>query len=317
IKQKAMNAGTYERKQAVLNLSWMTNSKLIRLKYFEKLAEEVQNGEFVNAVEYFMHPKSHIEAWFKQIVDEHPNQAQSVYEKTFEAESEQVIRNVRNCQNIEEIKNFVKYYLAQVEGVEYKMGQNISEMSETDLEMLHTSLIKGLEDKDKWNNVKSSSVTFCKPSKDDNVMKRLGCMENCFRCGALCWGGRGHNENECDTKRHHTCHQPCGLMGVHNKKSKHLIAIPCHNTLDDTLITFGNHEDIKWSEAKNKHFNDWFFTRYCDTQFNNLMCWFFEKLHKKLAEKYELKPALEDDLQKNNCVNLDYQQILSKLKLDL
>ncbi|CAG8633012.1 9813_t:CDS:2, partial [Ambispora gerdemannii] len=297
IKLKAVNAGNYEKKHAVLNLSWTTNSKQVRLKYFEKLAKEVQNGKTTNAIMHFERPKHQIDEWFKQIIDEYPNQAQRKYEETFETESEHVISSV-------------------LEGVEYKMGQDTSEMTETDLEVLRTSMMKSLEDQK--NNVKFSSVIFQKLSEDEDVMRRLGCTENCFWCGALCWGGHAHNEHMDDTRRHHTCHQPRGLMGTKDRYHKYLIAESCHKTLDDTLVYFGDHQNgIKWSEAKSKYFDDWIFAIHADTQFNNLMCWFFEKLHKKIAENSYFKPALQEDLQKNNCVDLDYQQIMSKIKLDL
>ncbi|CAG8563982.1 10873_t:CDS:2 [Ambispora gerdemannii] len=317
IKLKAVNAGNYEKKYAVLNLSWTTNSEQVRLKYFEKLAEEVQNGETANAIAHFKRPNHQIDKWFKQIIDEYPNQAQGKYEEIFETESEHVITSVRKYQNIEEIKNFVKHYLAQVGGVEYEMGQDTSEMTESDLDMLRDTMMRSLEAQ--RNTVQFSPVLFQKLSDDDDVMKRLGCTTHCYWCGALCWGGRAHNENMDDTRRHHTCHQPSGLRGTKDKNTEHLLAMPCHKTLDDTMVYFGDNQNgMKWSDAKSKHFDDWIFATHADTQFNSLMCWFFEKLHKKLANEYnDCKPALQEDLQENNCMNLDYQKIMSKLKLDL
>ncbi|CAG8670490.1 13279_t:CDS:2, partial [Ambispora gerdemannii] len=268
----------------VLNLSWTINNQQVRLKYFEKLAEEVQNGETANAIS--------------------PNRRH-------------VITSVRKYQNIEEIKNFVKHYLAQVGGVEYEMRQGTSEMTESDLDMLRDTMMRSLEAQ--RNTVKFIPVLFQKLSEDEDVMKRLGCTTHCYWCGALCWGGREHNENMDDTRRHHTCHQPGGLGRTQDKNTKYLSAKTCHKILDETIVHFVDHPNgMKWSEAKSKHFDDWIFATHAETQFNNLMCWFFEKLHKKLAKVYsDCEPALQENLQENNCMNLDYQEIMSKIKLDL
>ncbi|PKY14419.1 hypothetical protein RhiirB3_208927 [Rhizophagus irregularis] len=146
-------------------------------------------------------------------------------------------------------------------------------------------------------------------------MERLGCTEACHWCGALCWGSRDHHENSDKTKIHHSSHQPAGLALITNKDTSELIATPCHNRSDDTNMWYSDNDvSIKWSVAKVQDFSDWKFDPHCMHFFDDLMCWFFAKLHEDLAERCDLKPAPFKYLKKNGCLFLNYDDIISALK---
>src|SRR5205823_11762748 len=121
IHKKAMDAGNRERKDAVYNITWMTCAETIRLKYFEELARQVQNGDKEEAIRHFLRPKKCIENWFKHTVDDNniSRKPKQKYEDTFSAEIKRVIQEIRNCQSIEEIKVFVNNYMIQVDKIEY------------------------------------------------------------------------------------------------------------------------------------------------------------------------------------------------------
>src|SRR2546423_1118237 len=117
-----MNAGSDERKQAVKNIAWLSCAESVRLKYFGRLAEEVQRGNKVEAVQHFDSPKYRIEDWFIRTVDNNTSgNPKQKYKETFDAEFNRVFQEIRNCQSFEEIKKFVNNYMAEVDKVDYKL----------------------------------------------------------------------------------------------------------------------------------------------------------------------------------------------------
>jgi GTPase Era involved in 16S rRNA processing len=313
IYKKAMHAGDNERKDAVRNIAWLTCAESIRLKYFENLAEKVQNGDKEEAIRHFLNPKRRIESWFVRTVNNNSiGNPEKKYKETFSAEFKRVFQEIRNCQSFEEIKTFVNNYMIQVDKVDYKLDLN-DQITENDLKIFQDTIEKELETK--GNSHPPRHEPFQNPSDDKSIMERLGCTEACFWCGALCWGSRDHHENSDKTKIHHSSHQPAGLACAHDKHTNELRATPCHNRSDDTnMWYFNKNEPTKWSIAKVQDFSDWKFDPHCMHIFNDLMCWFFGKLHKDLAERCNLKPAPHKDLKKNGCLNLDYDDIISILK---
>ncbi|RGB30800.1 hypothetical protein C1646_817692 [Rhizophagus diaphanus] len=292
IQKKAMNAGNNERKDAVRNIAWLTCAESIRLKYFKNLAEKVQNGEKEEAIQHFLKPKRCIEDWF--------------------AEFNRVFQDIRNCRSFEEIKIFVNNYMIQVDKVDYELDLN-GEITENDLKIFQETIEKELETK--RESCPPKHEPFQNPSNDKSIMERLGCTEACYWCGALCWGSRGHHENSDQTKIHHSSHQPSGLACVHGRNSGKLKATPCHNRSDDrNMLYFGKDVPTKWGVAKVQDFSDWKFDSHCIYVFNDLMCWFFDKLHEDLAKRRNLKPASYDDLKKNGCLSLNYNDIISTLR---
>ncbi|GET57330.1 interferon-induced very large GTPase 1-like [Rhizophagus irregularis DAOM 181602=DAOM 197198] len=312
IHKKAMNAGSDERKDAVRNIAWLTCTESIRLKYFENLAEKVQNGEKEDAIQHFLNPKRRIESWFVRTVDNNSSgNPEQKYKDTFSAEFKRVLQEIRNCQSFEEIKKFVNNYMIQVDKVDYKLDLN-GEITENDLKIFRDTIEKELETK--GNNHPPRLEPFQKPSDDKSIMERLGCTEACYWCGALCWGSRDHHENSDKTKTHHSSHQPAGLACVSDKYTGELIATPCHNRTDDTNVWyFGKDVPTKWGVAKVLDFPDWKFDSHCIYVFNDLMCWFFEKLHEDLAKRRNLKPASSANLIQNGLF-LNYNDIISTLR---
>ncbi|RGB25323.1 hypothetical protein C1646_724073 [Rhizophagus diaphanus] len=313
IHKKAMNAGNNERKDSVRNIAWLTCVESIRLKYFENLAEKVQNGEKEDAIQHFLNPKRCIESWFVRTINSNSSgNPEQKYKDIFSAEFKRVHQEIRTCHSYEEIKKFVNNYMIQVDNVDYKLDL-YGQIAENDLKIFQDTIEKELETK--GNNHPPRREPFQKPSDDKSIMERLGCTEACYLCGALCWGSRDHHENVDETKIHHSSHQPAGLACVTNDTDE-LVATPCHNRTDDTnMWYFNKNESTKRSFAKVQDFSDWKFDDpHCMHVFKDLMCWFFDKLHKDLAKRRNLKPASYDDLKKNGCLSLNYNDIISTVK---
>ncbi|CAJ0844648.1 22116_t:CDS:2 [Entrophospora sp. SA101] len=287
IHKKAMDAGNSERKKAVCDI--------VRLKYFEKLAEQVQNGDKEEAIQFFSQPKKCIEDWFKRTVDGiasgNPEQK---YNDTFR-----------------EIKKFVNDYMTQVDKVDYKL--DLEDINDEDLNIFYNAIEEELDTK--RDGCYTRNEPFQAPSNDKSIMEILGCTEACYFCGALCWGSLGHHNDSGETKRHHTSHQPQGLGITKYISTGELVAEPCHKTSDDTGVRYFGKEDLTpWSVAKIQDFSHWIFEPHYKYLFNDLMCWFFEKLHKDLAKKDGLKPSTNEELKKNGCLNLSYNDIISTLR---
>ena len=160
---------------------------------------------------------------------------------------------------------------------------------------------------------------FSPPSADAGVMSRLGCTHRCFWCGAICWGQKGHEADRGETRKHHSSHQPQGLIGTLYRENLRLVAQPCHDTTDETMVYFGEyHRGTLWSEAKEKHFSDWKFDRHYISRFDELMRWFFCELHQHIANNSKSrKPAMKEDLERHNCTNLQYNDIMSRIDQEI
>ncbi|PKB98172.1 hypothetical protein RhiirA5_465520 [Rhizophagus irregularis] len=315
IHKRAMNAGNRERISEVLGLSWLTNAETVRLKYLGELASQVYSGNKNEAMQYFLSPQWSIEAWFREQVNSHTSgKPRKKYEETFDAEFKRVFQEIRNCQNFEEIKSFINGYMTQVDYVDYKLDLNVNQITESDLKILRENIENELTTKGSPRN-----EPFQNPSDDNTVMGRIGCTESCYWCGALCWGNRDHHRDSNLTKIHHTSHQPCGLRRTVTYGTHTLGVAPCHGFWDDGDCEYKGKGPIKWRVAKIKDFSDWKFEAHCIHQFDQLMCWFFEKLHADLLKevlKYigNAKPPPYDELRKYGCVGLDYYSIMSTLR---
>nr|CAG8535359.1 7706_t:CDS:2 [Entrophospora candida] len=312
IHKKAMDAGSSERKKAVCDIGWLTCAESVRLKYFEKLAEQVQNGDKEEAIQFFSHPKECIEDWFKSTVDGNASgNPEQKYNDTFRSEFKRVFQEIRNCQSFEKIKQFVNDYMTQVDKVDYKL--DLEDINDEDLKILYYAIEEEL--KTKRDGCYTRNEPFQAPSNDKSIMEILGCTEACYFCGALCWGSLGHHNDSGETKRHHTSHQPGGLRRFSYRDTNEFVAEPCHKTSDNTDVWyFGKEDPTPWGVAKIQDFSDWRFEPHYKYLFNDLMCWFFEKLHEDLAKKYGLKPSTYDELKNNGCLNLSYNDIISTLR---
>ena len=183
------------------------------------------------------------------------------------------------------------------------------------------TLVKELENKMTTQLPPLDINTIGSPSSDEEIMNRVGCTASCYWCGAVCWGQWGHDHKHVkdrDTKRHHSSHQPQGLGGTSDKASGHLRAWSCHQVSDDVKVYFKSfQEGMSWLEAKQNHFSEWTFTEHLNTEFDELMKWFFQMLHTAIGEKRERLPATDDDLEKYGCKDLDFASILAKVRQDL
>jgi len=308
IQKKAIDAENTEKILAVKGLVWTTNSETVRLKYFRHMAEKVKSGDKDEALAYFLRPTKHIERWFKTTVDEHRSKSfGEVFRSTYEQEYESVLRKVRNATDSENIVSIAKAHSADLESFCYQPSSNFSHTANpNELEVMKEALIGTMEEhKEEFGRLNRS--LFSRPSDDASVMSRLGCTERCHWCDALCWGQRGHEQDQGETRKHHSSHQPLGLAGTGDKVTNHLISMPCHEVKDENIVYFGEYRE----EAKENHFNDWKFDRHYNSKFDELMRWFFQELHESIASLSESrKPATTEDLKKYNCTDLDFDDIM-------
>jgi len=320
--KKAILAENNEKTKDVESLVWTTNSEKVRLKYFKHLAEQVRDGKQDAALAHFRHPTKHIEKWYKETVDQHRGKSfGETYSRTFTQEFTSVRQKVENAEDSDCIASLAEEYNDFLELQSYQPSPILkADMTcVEDLETMKAEIVRTIKaNKDKYSVVDDS--VFSSPSAETCVMARLGCTARCFWCGALCWGQRGHEDDRGETKKHHSSHQPGGLARVHSKRSDHLISQPCHDTKDDTVVHFGEYQEngIPWKDAKEKHFSEWKFDRHYIAKFDALMRWFFQELHHSIAKNTEnLKPATKDDLERYNCTNLSYDDIIGRIEQEI
>jgi len=313
--QKALDAENSEKIRAVEGLVWTTNSEKVRLKYLKHLADQVRRGRFEAALAYFRNPTTEIEAWYKEAIDQYRSETfGETFANTFETEFQSVLRKIENASDNDEIVSIAQS--ANVESLHYQPSCDISrdDASVTKEEIVTTMAV---------NKERSSAFDdsmLSNTSADKGVMARLGCTHRCFWCGAMCWGQRGHEADQGETKKHHSSHQPQGLVRTSYRNSHHLVARPCHETTDDTMVYFGDYHDsgMPWLEAKEKHFSDWKFDRHYNSKFDELMRWFFYELHSSIAkDSTPLKPATREELERYSCTNLKYNDIMKRIEQEI
>jgi len=279
------------------------------------LADEIRRGQHVAALAYFRDPTTEIEAWYKAAVDEFRSESfGKTFADTFEKEFQSVLRKIENASDNDEIVS-----IAQSGNVQSLYYQPSCDINTDDVSVMKDEIVNTMKaNKEKFCEIDESMLSA--PSADAGVMSRLGCTHRCFWCGAMCWGQRGHEADQGETKKHHSSHQPQGLIGTNHRFTNHLLSQPCHSMTDETRVHFGEYRDsgILWPEAKEKHFSDWKFDRHYISKFDELMRWFFCELHQHIASNSEsLKLATKEDLEKHNCTNLKYNDIMSRIDLEI
>ncbi|CAG8544229.1 13708_t:CDS:2, partial [Dentiscutata erythropus] len=113
----------------VKKIPWLTCTETVRLKYFEELAIEVQNGYKENALNHFKNPKQHIESWFKFtvdiVVDENP---EHIYNDTFRDEIGQIYRKICGCHHENNDDSKIYYNNYQLRGFRGTRDQEMNEL---------------------------------------------------------------------------------------------------------------------------------------------------------------------------------------------
>lgn len=316
IRQKSEKAGNDAWMRSVLDLNWIHNSQNIRLEHLRYLANEVQAGRTNEAISFFLSPEGRIVDWFSNRIDQHTDAtAQREFETTFCYALDEVRQAISNMAKIEDIQQYVQKYIANVDGVEYSHALDVDSATPSDIDVFRKSVLNVLDD-DQAKKQYRENVEFTNPATEDRVMKKLGCTKACFWCGALCWGERGHDANKDDTQKHHTCHQPSGLKGTCDNINSELIAISCDKYSNNRTMYWGPYKEtgLSWHDTKKQEkFSGWKFQPHNMNQFNTLMCWFFFKLHKRIATTRGRKSAKLENLKKNNCVDVDLNSILAKI----
>ena len=320
IQQKAIDAENLQKIRDVEGLVWTTNSEKVRLKYFKYLADQVAKSKKDATLAYFLNPTEQIDAWYKKTVDDYRSESfGKMFTSTFENEFASVLRSVRNAGDSAELVSITQEYSAGMEALYYQPSSTFSDSVNPDeLEVIKLEIVDTMENnKDQFSHF--DDKLFAHPSADAGVMARLGCTARCFWCGALCWGQRGHEADQGETRKHHSSHQPQGLLGTHYILTHHLSAQPCHDMTADTMVHFGDYmvSGIRWQVAKEQHFSDWKFDRHYNSRFDELMRWFFSELHHNIATAQSRKPATVEDLKRCNCTSLNYDDIMSRIEQEI
>jgi len=310
IKQQATGAEINYRIRYVLDLPWIASSEEIRYQYFKELALEVQIGDKKRAIRDFHNSKHGIESWYAKKIEERYKAASNdrIFDKEFEARMHIYCRRISEAKNVAEIVSMTDSAGAGI----------VSDLFQT--QVLDASEFAAF--KDAISSLTAQKKKDCEvfescysPSKDRDLMSRLGCTEGCYWCRALCWGERGHDEHVDDTRIHHSSHQPSGLGGTFSVTSRNLVAVSCQMISDDRLMDFRGLSHIPWKVAKAEHFSDWKFSKHYNEKFDELMRWFMQELHNDIAQSSKsVLPATAAELQRYGCAGLKLNEIMQRIE---
>ena len=312
---------TLKKIRAVKGLVWTTNSEKVRLKYFKYLAEQdlVRKGINDAAVEHFLNPSKTIEAWYKTTVDQYRSESfGNSFARTFDQEFQSIRRRIENAKDCADVVSVAQKYSGTQVSLYFQPSSHL-EANDNSFKIMKDEIFE-IMTKNKAEFCHIDDSRFSPLSEDADVMSRIGCTDTCFLCGALCWGHRGHDSEQGETRKHHSSHQPCGLRGTHDKNTKHLLSEPCHDRGDETLVHFGEYMEtgIEWHVAKVQNFSEWKFDRHYNLKFDELMRWFFFELHHSISERLvSTKPATKEDLERYNCDNLHYNIIMARIEQEI
>lgn len=309
ILMKAKSAGSRRWTEDVLGQDWILNPRNVRLHYFKMLAEEIQAGRTTPAVSHFLSPKSEISQWFNRTVDKFPvDGAKRAFLQTIKVETQYAIDKINQATTAAQIIKDATHYVSSADGVAYACSiENISQFEEGDTTRLKNGIIRLIKD------YCFGEQTFELPSNDEEVLNRTGCIESCPWCGALCWGRRGHDRNTDDTRKHHTSHQPSGLCGMKNYTKRDLEPTCCCEWTDQAKMYIDGTCLGEWINVKaSRKYNDWVYCAHSQVEFNDLMKWFFQQIHKQIAAQIGAEPAEEDNMREWRIASID--TILSTLR---
>jgi GTPase Era involved in 16S rRNA processing len=321
ISSKTVAAVAYIKTLTMKSLTWAKNSEKIRLEYFKGLAEEISAGNKQRALQHFKNPRETIEQWYEERVRDHysASDVPVLYQKGYRVELQHVLNAVAGASSWPELLSEVTSYTTRDNAVGYKPSNNFGDDAAIDLEHIKRTIVDELNC-DGGDAPPDSLFQLVLPPRDSDVMLRLGCTASCGFCGALCWGEREHDMNADDSKRHHSSHQPRGLILTGYRDTDCLVARPCHELTDDLRVWFGDFKEtgMTWGEAKRNHFADWKFDRHTVREFDELMRWFFQELHVDIAASVDnRKPATDEDLRKYQCKGLQLPAIIHRMEHEI
>jgi hypothetical protein len=315
IKNKSLQTANSYKISKIKDIGWLSSASTVRLKYFSELVEEVKNKNLVKALNHFDKPQVNIEKWFKTVVDEYEiKDVFTKFKSTFEFELKKVIAEVECYNNFTDLKEYIKNYLSANDGINY-MSNNESDFTrEADNQNLDHFRIRIVDvmNSCEERNLRETDLFFIKPSYEKSILERLGCTASCPICSALCWGTRDHDEDEGEGQMHHTSHQPMGLSG-NRFRSSELSADPCHDQKHGDKWW---HYDVSMTFTELKKlpkYQNWFYEAHPQKEFNDLMKWFFFRLHNAIAERYNAKPAIEEHINYYDFKSLDIVKIMAKI----
>jgi GTPase Era involved in 16S rRNA processing len=317
----------------IKDIYWIENTQTVRLKYFSQLINQVEEGNYENALNHFEKPKISFENWFKSEIDGpklYFKETLNKYKLEFKTECENVIKEINDKKSTDDIRKYITDYTKLNKAFNYIEGNDSSYSEEADhqnLEHFRERIIKCINECEKETSEKSEyNLNFIKGSEVSTIWERIGCTYSCPLCSALCWKTHDHfkeenvdedeKNDELDSQKHHSSHQPMGLSGTHYKSKypseatkrteKSLCAEACHQQKNDTICWY-NEKRIKWSEVKAlPRYSDWLYGIHHEKKFDDMMKWFFYKLHVKIAERRSLKPADSEELTKYGIVPLHF-----------
>jgi hypothetical protein len=326
----------------IKDINWIGNTQTVRLQYFSQLVNKVEEGNYENALKHFEKPKISLENWFKSIIDDpkiYFKETLKKYKSVFKTECKNVNKAINDKKSTNEIRKYITDYTKLNKAFNYIEGNDSNYSEEADhqnLEHFRERIIKCINECEKETSEKSGyNLNFKKGSEDSTIWERIGCTYSCPFCSALCWKSRDHfkeenvdndgensdkdeknSKDELDSQKHHSSHQPMGLSGAHYKyedpskaskrTEKSLCARACHQNKNDYTF-WHNAELIKWSEIiALPRYSDWLYGIHHEKKFDDMMKWFFYKLHVNIAERLFLKPADSEELTKNGIDSLHF-----------
>jgi hypothetical protein len=316
IKNKSLQTANSYKISKIKDIGWLTSASNIRLKYFSELVEEVENKNLVNALNHFDEPQVNIEKWFKTVVDKYEiKDVFTKYKSNFEFELRKVIAEVESYDNFTNLKEYIENYVSANDAINYMSNNEADFTRDADNQNLDhfrnriVDVMNSCEEK----NPRETDLIFIKPSEEKSILERLGCTASCPLCSALCWGTRDHDEDEGEGHMHHTSHQPIGLSGIPYRSSLVLNSDPCH---DQKHVKNWWYNDVKMKFKKMINlpkYKDWFYEPHPQKEFNDLMKWFFFRLHIAIAERNDVKPAREKHINYYDFKSLDIVKIMAKI----
>jgi hypothetical protein len=312
----ALKAGNNARFDKILSQPKFSNAQNVRLMYFSQLANDTFE---VN--EHIKDPKGSIEQWYIDLVNSKFAQiGLETAKNSLRTELDLVLTEIKDItKTTTQIGEFVQEYLTKVDEIYACSIDLAGKNSLKDTQMLRASILSVLEKLkvDNLNNNQHIDESMLKKPADHlPIMDRLGCTHYCPMCSAMCWGQKWHEKDTGETSKHHTSHQPLGLSGMRKQKDKTLSSTLCGDNNPDSSQWVLSEKKLTWRDVKAKY-SDWKFQKHVNKFFDQIMCWFFVKYNREIANYYEVLPTPDAELKATGWLNLDLSKILAEMTAEL
>jgi hypothetical protein len=299
IVQKALKTANDKREQEFKNQNWISSSAKIRLKYLGELVEDIKGGRLDRALRFFDYPQTCISEWYGKRLESclSVEELLVIFKVTQEKLFDQVVKKLKELSTIEEKQEFIKDFVTECDGIELRFTVIQTGSTRADSEIFSKGIFEAFE-REKKQMFVHNNIDFVDLTRDSSLLSKLGCTKSCPYCSAICWMPYGHDSDTGTSKKHHTCHQPMGLSGTHYHRSNELNTDSCHNQSHNDWSWVVNGRSVSfWQMIKdNGNGDEWKFEAHTENHFNQLMMWFFFKLHNEIANRKGVRPAKHSEL---------------------